>query len=264
MRLTTLASGSGGNCALVEGPAACVLLDAGISLRRIRAALSARGLAPDDIAGVFITHEHADHVAALRTMLKYTRVPVYAPPTVGRRLCGMLPELEDRLRVIRPGMPEELGELTVTAFHTSHDTDESVGYRLEDAGCSFGVCTDTGVVTEEIRSALRGCGAALIEANHDEEMLRFGPYPVYLKRRILSERGHLSNAACAELACFLAENGTGSIVLGHLSRENNTPRRAYDAVRSALDSRGCAHVALYTALQEGELTLEITPCCVSN
>ena len=264
MRLTTFASGSGGNCALVQGRDACVLLDAGISLRRIRTALSARSLRLEDIAGVFITHEHADHVAGLRTMLKYFDVPVYAPPTVGRRLCGALPELEGRLGVLRPGEPVRLGALTVTAFHTSHDTDESVGYRLEDGEGSFGLCTDTGTVTEEIRSALRGCAAALIEANHDEEMLRFGPYPVYLKRRILSEHGHLSNAACAELACYLAENGTASIVLGHLSRENNTPRKAFDAVRGALDSRGFGNVTLCTALQDGELTLEITPCCASN
>ena len=132
MRLTTFASGSGGNCALVQGRDACVLLDAGISLRRIRTGLSVRGLRLEDIDGVFITHEHADHVAGLRTMLKYFDVPVYAPPTVGRRLCRALPELEGRLSVLRPGEPVRLGALTVTAFHTSHDTDESVGYRLED------------------------------------------------------------------------------------------------------------------------------------
>ena len=264
MRLTTFASGSGGNCALVEGRGANVLLDAGISLRRIRTALSARGLGMEDVAGVFITHEHADHVAGLKTMLKYYDIPVYAPPTVGRRLCGALPALEDSLTVIRPGEPAAIGALTVTAFRTSHDTDESVGYRLEDDRTSFGLCTDTGVITEGIMEALRGCGAALIEANHDEEMLRFGPYPVPLKRRILSERGHLSNAASARLACFLAENGTESIVLGHLSRENNTPRKAMEAVRTALDSRGFGNVRLYAALQDEELSLEITPCCASN
>lgn len=264
MRLTTFASGSGGNCALLQGRGADVLLDAGISLRRIRTALSERGLRPDDLAGVFITHEHADHVAGLRTMLKYFDVPVYAPPTVSRRLCGAMPELEGRLKLLRPGEPTSVGVFTVTAFHTSHDTDESVGYRLEDGEESFGLCTDTGTVTDEMLNALRGCAAALIEANHDEEMLRYGPYPVYLKRRILSEHGHLSNAASADLACFLAEGGTASIVLGHLSRENNTPGKAYDAVRRALDSRGFENVALYTALQDGELTLEITPCCASN
>ena len=138
-----------------------------------------------------------------------------------------------------------------------------MGYRIEDPSGSFGICTDTGVVTEEILSALRGCAGALIEANHDLTMLRYGSYPVPLKRRILSERGHLSNDASAELACALAESGTASIVLGHLSRENNTPRKAYDAVRAALDSRGYGNVALFTALQEGELSLEIPSCCAS-
>lgn len=264
MRLTTFASGSGGNCALIQGRDVNVLLDAGISLRRIRTALAARGLVPEDVAGVFITHEHADHVAALKTLTKYLSIPVFAPRTVARRLEGAIPGIEELLEVITPGEPVQLGGMRVTAFRTSHDTDESVGYRLDDGEASFGLCTDTGVVTDAILEAMEGCGAALIEANHDLEMLRTGPYPVYLKRRILSDRGHLSNDASAAFACALAGSGARRIVLGHLSRENNTPRKALAAVREALDSRGFTDVDLFAALQEGELTLEITPCCASN
>jgi phosphoribosyl 1,2-cyclic phosphodiesterase len=197
-------------------------------------------------------------------LLKYSSVPVYAPGTVGRRLCGMLPELEDRVVLTKPGVPVHLGSMTITAFRTSHDADGSVGYRLDDGEVSFGLCTDTGVVTDEILAALQGCSAALIEANHDLDMLYGGPYPLPLKRRILSQRGHLSNAAAAELACALAGSGTGSIVLGHLSRENNTPRKAYTAVREALDSRGFGRVELLTAAQDEAVSLEVPLCCASR
>ena len=111
---------------------------------------------------------------------------------------------------------------------------------------------------------LTGCGTVLLEANHDLERLRYGPYPVYLKRRILSDRGHLSNDACGELCCALAERGTARIALGHLSRENNTPRLARDTVRAALDAAGHTAVELFVAPADGDLELEILPCCASN
>ena len=120
------------------------------------------------------------------------------------------------------------------AFHTPHDTDESVGYRVEGAGV-FAISTDMGHVTAEVEAGLLGADAALIEANHDLKMLADGPYPFPLKRRILSERGHLSNADCAVLARRLAESGTKRIILGHLSRENNRPELAMDAVAAALE-----------------------------
>ena len=128
----------------------------------------------------------------------------------------------------------------------------------------FGVCTDTGCVTAEMLDALAGCDAAVIEANHDVNMLRAGRYPVYLKRRILSDRGHLSNEACAQLACALAKTGVRSLVLGHLSRENNRPGLAERAVREALDGEGFSAVTLRVAPAEGDLELEVTPCCASN
>ncbi|MBR6114476.1 MAG: MBL fold metallo-hydrolase [Oscillospiraceae bacterium] len=264
MRLVVFASGSSGNCALVRCGDTNLLLDAGISLRRIKTALYTQGLTVEDLRGVLITHEHSDHVAALRTMAKYHAVPIYAPRTVAVRLCGAMPELEDRLRRIRVDEPFVLGGVTVTAFATPHDTDQSVGYRLESGEEALGCCTDTGHISGEMLSALRGCGTALIEANHDIDMLRFGAYPPALKRRILSERGHLSNDDCARLACMLAGSGTRSLILGHLSRENNTPRRAFETVRAALDAEGFGEVALHVAPVSGELAVEIERCCVSN
>lgn len=253
MKIYVFASGSSGNCLLLSSGDTNILIDAGISMRRIEDSLAQTGRTMRDIGGVLITHEHSDHISGLKMLIKYHRVPVYAPRTVASRLCGMLPEIEGCLRVIPVGESFLLGRLFVKAFHTPHDTDESVGYRVEGDGV-FALATDMGCVTDEVMEGLRGAEAVLIEANHDEEMLRYGPYPVYLKRRILSEHGHLSNDNCARLARELALNGTRQIILGHLSRENNTPMRAMDTVRGALPD---CPASLYCAPVSGCLELHV-------
>ncbi len=259
MLLTTFASGSTGNCALVSFAGGNILIDAGISMKRIRENLSVSGLAPEQLSGILITHEHSDHISGLAMLTKYHALPVYAPGVLAGNLRRCVPGLERYIHVIPVGEGFELGGMTVTAFHTSHDTDESVGYRIE-RGCALGFATDMGCVTEETEAALRGCGAVLIEANHDTDMLASGPYPLYLKRRILSPRGHLSNDDCARLAVSLAGSGAKYIVLGHLSRENNTPELAYKTVYNALGGR---QVYLACAPMAGRLTVcveEETPC----
>ncbi len=246
MQVSVFAIGSGGNCLLVSGGDTKLLIDAGISLRRTESALAQLGHRINEIGGVLITHEHSDHISGLKMLLKYHRLPVYAPRTVASRLRGMLPEIEGCLRVIPVGEAFRVGGLSVTAFHTPHDTDESVGYRVQGEGV-FALATDMGAVTDEVEQALTGADTVLIESNHDEQMLRYGGYPIYLKRRILSDRGHLSNANCALLARTLAESGTSRIVLGHLSRENNKPELALAASRAALEGTGtwlcCAPVS---------------------
>lgn len=256
MKLVVFASGSGGNCALLSDGNTRLLIDAGISMKRIRDALAAQGLAFSDLSGVLITHEHSDHIAALPMLLKYTALPFYAPRTVGHALCRTMVDFEEHWQPITPLEPFSVGELCVTAFPTPHDTDESVGYRFEHDS-AFAFCTDTGCVTETMLSQLSGCRSVVIEANHDTDMLLSGPYPYPLKRRILSERGHLSNADCASLACRLASGGTETVVLAHLSRENNRPARAMETVRAALDQSGYSRVALHVAPVLGALALEL-------
>ena len=251
MRIYTLASGSSGNCALVSDGDCHILLDAGISLRRIRTALGHFGLTPGDLSGVLITHEHSDHVGGLPMLAKYHDIPIFAPRTVANHLRWSLAGVEPRFYELLPGKPTELGAFRVTAFRTPHDTPESVGYRLEGSTLAVGCCTDLGRVTDEVQDTLTGCDAALLEANHDEDLLRDGPYPVYLKRRILSDHGHLSNAACGALAARLAARGAQYILLGHLSRENNRPALAQDTVRGALDAAGFPGLALEVAPPEG-------------
>lgn len=259
MILTTFASGSTGNCALVSSPGGNILIDAGISMKRIRENLSRSGLAPECLGGILITHEHSDHISGLAMLTKYHAVPVYVPGVLAVNLRRAVPGVERCLHIIEAGKPFAVGGLSVTAFHTSHDTDESVGYRVE-CGCALGFATDMGFVTDEAENALLGCDAVLIEANHDRDMLVSGPYPPYLKYRILSPRGHLSNADCARLAVKLADAGTKYIVLGHLSRENNTPELAYETVRAALGGR---EVYLAAAPMAERLTVRVEesePC----
>lgn len=254
MRVVTFASGSSGNCALVSAGATHILLDAGISCRRIREQLSLTGLGPEDLSAILITHEHSDHISGLSTLVKRHCVPIFAPPAVARALERSVPGAFPLLRTVSVGEPFSLGSITVRAFHTPHDTPESVGWRLGDSfGGSFALATDMGCVTEEIREGLLGAETVLIEANHDPDMLRAGPYPYPLKRRILSDRGHLSNADSALLASFLAERGTRYIILGHLSRENNTPEIAFRTVSAALAG---SSARLFVAPAAERLTVE--------
>lgn len=257
MELSVFASGSSGNCLLLSDRKTNILIDAGISTRRIQDLLRGCGLTWRDIGGVLITHEHSDHICGLETMLKRTDVAVYAPHTVANRLLGRYPMLDDALHIIPVGKAFPVGDLLVTAFHTPHDTDESVGYRIEGSSV-FALATDMGTVTEEIRNGLSGADAVLIESNHDLRMLRDGPYPFPLKRRILSEHGHLSNDDSALLAAWLVQNGTRQIILGHLSRENNRPELALrtvgDAVRGTDAELFCAPPfgPLHITVGEGE------------
>ena len=228
--LHTLASGSSGNAALLSRNGTHVLLDAGISCRRITAALQQLGLTPADLSGILITHCHTDHISGLGTIAKRWDVPIFASSSTCSQLAYRMAGLERKLCSIPTGTGFSLGSFTVTAFPTSHDAPGACGYRLDEAG----FLTDTGYVTEESADALSGAALLVLEANHDVETLRSGPYPYYLKQRILGNQGHLSNEAAGEFARRAAESGTREILLAHLSQENNTPVMAFDAVARAL------------------------------
>ncbi|MCF0120322.1 MAG: MBL fold metallo-hydrolase [Oscillospiraceae bacterium] len=247
MLIQTFASSSSGNCTLVSGGGTNILIDAGISMRRIKTALGALGLTPCDLSAILITHEHSDHIGGLKMMTKYFHIPVFAPRRTGGDIAALLPETEAVMTVFDAGDSFDLGSLTVRSFRTMHDTPDSVGYRLDCGGASFVYATDLGCVTNDVLAAARGVDAAVIEANHDVDMLKYGPYPYELKRRILSNHGHLSNEASADFARELLRSGTKSFVLAHLSRENNTPLLAYRTVNSALAALG------------GEYTLSVAP-----
>lgn len=228
----TLYSGSKGNSTIVRMNGTTIIVDAGRSAKYLCARLAELGISPLEVDGVFITHSHTDHTAALATLTKKYRIPVHAAGAVAREIAPLCAEgtlVEHPLRLC-----ETVGSITVSSFATSHDAHASVGYRFECDGCALGVATDLGVVTDEVRRALCGCCAAVIEANHDVDMLMSGPYPYDLKRRILSARGHLSNEDCAEFADYLASEGATALLLAHISEINNSPALALAASRSAL------------------------------
>ena len=236
VRVHTLASGSSGNALLFQWDGGLLLLDAGISCRRIAAALRGLGASPEDLDAVLITHCHSDHIAGLKTLLKHTDAPLVASGRCCRELDRRFPGIRDRLRPIAGTM--ELDGCVVSAFPTAHDSPGSCGFRLDADGGSFGVLTDTGSVTEEARAVLSGAGAVLLEADYDRDLLRRGPYPWRLKDRVSGPLGHLSNDDAADFAVGLARSGTQEIVLAHLSAQNDTPALALDTVRAALDHAG--------------------------
>ena len=243
MRIVTFASGSTGNCCLVSDGGVNVLIDAGISARRIVQGLGVLGLAPQDVCGVLITHEHSDHISGLPVLVKRTGMRIFAPSDLGEVLKRVKPELSESIDYIPPDGGLCVGDVRITAFPTPHDASASFGYRIEGSEV-FAFATDTGHISDELLEGLQGADTVVIEANHDKVMLKNGPYPPLLKQRVLSKHGHLSNDDCAKLACLLADSGTRQIILGHLSQQNNTPEAAETAVSEALSGR---NVKIYTA-----------------
>ncbi len=233
MRIVTLASGSTGNSTLVRWGSGCLLIDAGISARRIRTALRAEGVELCDLSAILITHTHTDHISGLGVLLRQQALPVCAQSPAAAQLRRLLPAHRDCFADV-PCEGLLLGDAQIRPIPTLHDAAGSCGWRIETPEGVFGLCTDLGVVTEDVLDGLCGVDAALIDANHDLDMLLNGPYPPMLKRRIRSEFGHLSNDDAARLAVTLCANGTRKLILGHLSRQNNTPGRAYAAIDSAL------------------------------
>ena len=260
--LYTLASGSSGNALLISMSGAYFLVDAGISCRKITQRLQALGLGLPDLDGLFITHAHTDHVNGLKTLLKRASFPIFA--TWETLCCLQAEDTCNLFRPIKPGVPFPVSGCSVTAIPTSHDAPGSCGYRFDGPDGSVGILTDTGYVTEAASSLLPGVGLAILEANHDVESLSSGPYPYYLKKRILGRLGHLSNEDAAKFAVTLAENGANEIILAHLSLENNTPAMARNAVEQALSAAHLApvlSVAPRDALGEAHVLGEREPVC---
>ncbi len=238
LRAATLASGSSGNCAVVSDGRVHILIDAGISARRITQGLRALGVEPRHLSGILLTHEHADHVNGLPVLCRQVDAPLYTAEPTAFALCAKWGGLAERFRVFEPGQRFALGGLEVGAFANSHDCACPVGYCVADGRRKLALCTDTGVVTPGAWEGAAGAGTLIGEFNYDPELLRTGPYPYYLKERIRGTRGHLSNEMGAELAAWAAQRGARRVVLAHLSQENNRPELALAAARKALGELG--------------------------
>ena len=228
LRVTFLGSGSSGNASVIEGPSGAILLDCGFSARETVRRLVASNIQPESIRAILLTHEHGDHMRGVRVLTKRLGVPVYA--TCGTRNAGRLDQAVEDVRDVRAGEPFELVGVEIVAFGVSHDAEEPVGYRFDgDCGSRIGIATDTGHMTDAAGEALLDCDILGLECNHDDEMLAKGPYPWFLKERIRSQRGHLSNAAASEALRYLGSERLTRVFALHISEENNTPDLAVAA-----------------------------------
>ena len=227
----TLASSSKGNSVYIRCGDNELLIDAGISCKRICDALASLDSDISHIKAIFVTHEHSDHVSGLETIAKKYKIPIHITELSARAyLRGEKTAHVAESAIIHPLLfTEQVGALTVRSFVTSHDSAASVGYIVTDGTPehTLALATDVGCITDEVSDALMGCENVILESNHDENMLLCGPYTYELKRRILSPCGHLSNEAAAVFISRLAESGTKRILLAHLSEENNLPELAY-------------------------------------
>ena len=235
MRLCSIASGSSGNCIYVGSECAHVLVDIGISGKKMETGLNSLELTGRDIDGILITHEHSDHIKGLGVIARRYGIPIYATGgTVDAMFrSGSLGNIPEGIfHEIREDEPFLIKDLKVKPFTISHDAAQPVGYRLECGAHSVGIATDLGKYNDYIIENLQDLDALLLEANHDIRMLQVGKYPYYLKQRILGDRGHLSNENAGRLLCRLLHDNMKAIFLGHLSRENNYEELAYETVCS--------------------------------
>lgn len=231
MRLFMLASGSDGNCMLVEHDGYSILMDAGLSCREIGRRMEEAGAGGMQPSALFLTHEHSDHVRGARVTARRYGLPVVCSPGTARRTPGLADV--PSVRPLAPGSSTCEGPFVVRSFLLPHDAEEPSGYVIEWEGGRLGIATDLGCWSHLVAESLAGCTGLVLEFNHDEEMLWNGGYPWPLKQRIASSRGHLSNASASSLLAKVSHGGLGYVVLAHLSRENNRPPLALEAAGAA-------------------------------
>ena len=252
IHLHILASGSKGNATLVEGPGGLVLVDCGLSRKRLLERARELGVSTNDIRAVLITHEHADHVSGLSVFARRFSGPLFATPsTVATR--SYLMELPFEL--VSHDDTLELAGMRVQCFPTSHDVADPMCFRFSTARDAVGYCTDTGVLTPEAREALGGVRVLALESNHDPQMLKTGPYPAFLKQRVGGARGHLSNAQAAEALTQLVTDDTEVVIGMHLSQENNRPSLSVRAMANAVGAKAANSAFTEARTADGRLTV---------
>ncbi|MBQ4563231.1 MAG: MBL fold metallo-hydrolase [Lachnospiraceae bacterium] len=244
MRFASIASGSSGNCIYTGSDRTHLLIDSGISAKKIDQGLRELGLSGNDVNGILITHEHTDHICGLGVMLRKYHIPVYATERTIRRILntstlGAIPR--ELFHAIHPDEGFSIGDLDVEPIRISHDAADPCAYRVEHEGKAAAVMTDLGEYSGYTVEHLQNLDVLLLEANHDIRMLETGPYPYYLKQRILGTRGHLSNESAGHLLCEVLHDNIRHIFLGHLSKENNYPDLAYESVKVEISLGECPY-----------------------
>ena len=248
MKIKILASGSKGNSSLIICDNTKLLIDIGLSFARIKSHLELNGININDITGLLITHSHSDHIKGLKTFIKETDIKIYIPK-------DMYHELEEIVPIDRCIFIEDIfniNDVNIELIHTSHDTDFSVGYIIEYNKKTLVYVTDTGYINRRYLKKMEDKNAYVIESNHDEAMLMDGPYPRFLKERVISDRGHLSNKTTAGYLKKIVTDNTKCVVLAHISEKNNTIDLAYQEANDVLKDKD---VELLVAMQDEESKL---------
>ena len=233
----SLVSGSSGNASIIKSKDTTILIDCGLSGKKLISKLDELDISASDIDALLITHEHIDHTMGAGVVSRRFDIPIYATKkTHDAMSVGVIKE--ENKKIITPDNCFEIGDIIINPFKISHDAKDPVGYSFVADNKKYSIATDTGIMTDEVYDAILESDYVMLEANHDVNMLMYGEYPFELKKRILGERGHLSNDAAAEAAVKLLENNTTNIMLSHLSDKNNLPDVAFKTVEEVLKSHG--------------------------
>jgi phosphoribosyl 1,2-cyclic phosphodiesterase len=243
MDVWSFASGSDGNCYLLESEGTTLLVECGRPYQQVRSFLEAVGKQPDAIAGILLTHAHGDHSRSARYFSQEHQVPIYA--SSGTLACLKLNE-PSLGRPIESGRTYQVGQLDVKPFAVPHDCREPLGFRFETGTGRAAIATDLGWVPHNVGKQFRDLDLLVLEANYDPHLLETGTYPHFLKRRVAGTFGHLSNAAAAEAIAACGDRAPGTVWLAHLSEHNNSQKHALQTIGRVLERRGLAHVPLAT------------------
>lgn len=239
LQFSILASGSSGNALVVRNNEATLLVDAGLSAKKLSALMEARGVEAEKLDGILVTHEHADHIRGLGVMSRKYSLPIYANHRTWSAMRDQIGDVEeDKIRTFETGERLDFGKLQVDSYAISHDAAEPVGYVFHYEGHKLSLATDLGYVSPKVKEAIADSDVLILESNHDVDMLRVGRYPWNIKRRILSDTGHLSNEAAGEALCELATERTRRVYLAHLSRDHNLMDLARLTVNNVLQEHG--------------------------
>ena len=237
MELCSIASGSSGNCIYVGTDATHLLVDVGISGKKTEAGLNSIGQSLKNMDGILITHEHSDHICGLGVLSRKYHIPIFATKKTIEAIknCSSVGKIDSELFVpIKADEKFKIKDITIEPMHTSHDAADPVAYRMKYENKKIAIATDLGTYNDYTVECLKGMDLLFLEANHDVNMVQVGPYPYQLKRRILGDRGHLSNELSGQLLKKIAHEKLQGVVLGHLSKDNNIPELAYETVRVEL------------------------------
>lgn len=238
LKFCSLYSGSSGNSLFIENNNTKILVDAGVSSKKLIEALDSINIKPEEIDAILVTHEHSDHIQSVGTFSKKFDIPVYANEKTWSKIPKEIEKIgEKNIFTFKTSDNFTVGDLLIHPFKTPHDAIESCGFNIFDGKTKMSIATDLGHVTPEIKKCLEGSKFILLESNYEPEVLRICSYPSLLKSRIAGPNGHLSNNMAGETIAGLIESGLCTVILGHLSKESNFPEMAYETVLSELQAR---------------------------